>query len=202
MIKACLLNTDLLIIFKKYIFYQHMISQDQKGKGVWYTWSGIWRNTRNWINQKNHKVHIKKIHRIIYDAYRLQKTGKNIEPWIYCRRVNRIKDRLLDFVCVGLKNKNWARISKRILKYYDEILTFLEEPDIVSDNNHAERMIRPNVILRKISFQNMSEKGAKAHEVLMSLLQTIRLQNKDPQEFFKKAYLKHRQGNVTPILST
>ena len=47
----------------------------------------------------------------------------------------------------------------------------------------------------------MSEKGAKAHEVLMSLLQTLRLQNQDPQEFFKKAYLKHRQGDMAPILS-
>ena len=46
----------------------------------------------------------------------------------------------------------------------------------------------------------MSEKGAKAHEVLMSLLQTLRLQDQDPQEFFKKAYLKYRQGATNPIL--
>lgn len=143
----------------------------------------------------------KKLHRIIHDAYRLDKNRNNIEPWIYCRRVNRLKDRLWEFACKGFINKNWARISKRLLKHNDEILTFLEEVDISPDNNHAERMIRPNVIFRKISFQNMSEKGAKAHEVLMSILQTLRLQNQDPQEFFKEAYLKHRQGDVTPILS-
>ena len=143
----------------------------------------------------------KKLYRIIYDAYRLDKTRNHVEPWVYCRRVNRLKDRLLDFACKGFVNKNWARISKRLLKHNEEILTFLEEENISSDNNHAERMIRPNVIFRKISFQNMSEKGAKAHEVLMSLLQTLRLQDQDPQEFFKKAYLKHRQGNPSPILS-
>ena len=143
----------------------------------------------------------KKLHRIISDAYRLGKSRNNIEPWVYCRRVDLLKDRLLSFACTGFTNKNWARISKRLLKHYDEILTFLDEDGISSDNNHAERMIRPNVIFRKISFQNMSEKGAKAHEVLMSLLQTLRLQDQDPQEFFKKAYLKHRQGATDPILS-
>jgi hypothetical protein len=86
------------------------------------------------------------------------------------------------------------------LKYYKEILTFLDVPGLPQDNNHAERMIRPNVIFRKISFQNMSRKGADAHEVLMSLLQTLRLQDKNAVDFFKTAYLHHRQGNPSPLL--
>lgn len=65
----------------------------------------------------------------------------------------------------------------------------------------TERMIRPNVLWRKISFQNMSIKGADTHEILMSLLQTLRLRKQDPIDFFKKAYLKHRQGDPIPILS-
>jgi hypothetical protein len=66
--------------------------------------------------------------------------------------------------------KHWQRISARMLKYYREMLTFLKVPGLPADNNHAERMIRPNVIFRKISLQNMSQNGAWAHEVLMSLL--------------------------------
>jgi len=61
-------------------------------------------------------------------------------------------------------------------------------------------MIRPNVLLRKISYQNRSEKGARAHEVLMSLLQTLRLQNIAPMALLKRAYLTHRQGNPTPLM--
>ena len=87
-----------------------------------------------------------------------------------------------------------------MLKHYREMLTFLKVPGLPSDNNHAERMIRPNVIFRKISFQNMSENGARAHEVLMSLLQTLRLQNVEPSSFFKRAYLSHRQGRPDPLL--
>ena len=82
-----------------------------------------------------------------------------------------------------------------------EMLTFLKVNGLPSDNNLAERMIRPNVIFRKISFENMSEKGARAHEVLMSLLQTLRLQKMEPSAFNKRAYLAHRQGRPTPLLS-
>ena len=53
-------------------------------------------------------------------------------------------------------------------------------PGVPADNNHVERMIRPNVIFRKISFQNMSRKRANTHDVLMSLLQSLRLQGRTP----------------------
>lgn len=143
----------------------------------------------------------RKLKRILADAKRLDQDRGKLAPGILVRRVNLIKGRLLDFACQPFKNKNWKRLSKRLLKYYEEILTFLEVPGLPQDNNHAERMIRPNVIFRKISFQNMSRKGADAHEVLMSLLQTLRLQNKNAVEFFKTSYLRHRQLNPVPILS-
>ena len=143
----------------------------------------------------------RKLKRILNDAKRLDSQRGKLAPWTFARRVSLIKARLLDFACQPFKNKNWRRLSKRLLKYYEEILTFLEVPGLPQDNNHAERMIRPNVIFRKISFQNMSRKGADAHEVLMSLLQTLRLQDKNPIEFFKTAYLRHRRENPVPLLS-
>lgn len=143
----------------------------------------------------------KKLKRIIEDAKRLNEMRGKLVPWVFTRRVLRMKERLFDFATQPFANQNWKRLSKRLLKYYREILTFLDVPGLPSDNNHAERMIRPNVIFRKISFQNMSEKGAHAHEVLMSILQTLRLESRNAVEFLKTAYLKHRQGNPTPLLS-
>jgi len=143
----------------------------------------------------------RKLKRILTDAKNLDQNRGKLAPWTFARRVHLIQNRLLAFACQPFRNKNWKRLSKRLLKYYEEILTFLEVPGLPQDNNHAERMIRPNVIFRKISFQNMSRKGADAHEVLMSLLQTLRLQDKNVIEFLKTAYLRHRQGNPIPILS-
>ena len=142
----------------------------------------------------------RKLKRILRDARRLNEKRGALAPWVFVRRVRRLKDRLLTFALQPFQNKNWKRLSKRLRKYYEEILTFLDVPGIPQDNNHAERMIRPNVIFRKISFQNMSRKGADAHEVLMSLLQTLRLQDKNVIGFFKTAYLRHRQGNPSPLL--
>ncbi len=61
-------------------------------------------------------------------------------------------------------------------------------------------MIRHHVILRNRSFQNRSQKGAHAHEVLMSLLHSLQLQGQDAVAFFENSYLAHRQGYSAPIL--
>ncbi len=72
------------------------------------------------------------------------------------------------------------RFVKRLRRHKDEILTFLDYPDIEYHNNHAERQIRPHVILRKVTFGNRSSKGTKNHGVLMSVIQTAHLRNLDP----------------------
>lgn len=142
----------------------------------------------------------RKLNRILKDAFQLNEERLQLSDLTFCRRLRRLEVRLFDFACATYTGKHWQRISSRLLKYYKEMLTFLKVPGLSSHNNLAERMIRPNVIFRKISFENMSAKGALAHEVLMSLLQTLRLQKLNPSQFFKRAYLWHRQGNTLPLL--
>jgi transposase-like protein len=141
------------------------------------------------------------LNRIINDAKRLNDKRKELDTQVFIHRLRLLEHRLFEFATGTFEGKHWQRISARMLKYYREMLTFLKVNGLPSDNNHAERMIRPNVIFRKISFENMSEKGARAHEVLMSLLQTLRLQKMEPSTFFKRAYLAHRQGRPAPLLS-
>lgn len=71
------------------------------------------------------------------------------------------------------------RLVKRLERHKHELLTFLDYPGIDYHNNHAERQIRPNVLLRKIVFGNRSEKGILNHNCLMSILQTAHLQKLD-----------------------
>lgn len=113
-----------------------------------------------------------------------------------------IRKRLLRWACRERENKNLKRLAQRFMKHALKMLTFLEEPGVPVDNNLAERMIRPHVILRNRSFQNRSESGAGAHEVMMSLLHTLRLQKKDLLAFLKKALLCHSRGSLAPILTT
>lgn len=144
----------------------------------------------------------KKLKRILNDARRLDASRNDLDIWVFVRRSEKLKKRLLDYSCGLYKNRNWAKLARRILKHNEELLAFLDVPGLPKDNNHVERMIRQCVVIRKMCYQNMSTKGARALEVLMTLLQTLRLQKKDPIEFFKTSYLKHRKGDKTPIIVT
>ena len=73
-----------------------------------------------------------------------------------------------------------SRLAKRLDRHRDEIFTFLDRPDVPFENNLAERMIRPAVVLRKNSQSNRSERGAAVQSVLMSVYQTLKLRGLDP----------------------
>ena len=55
---------------------------------------------------------------------------------------------------------------------------FLYDPLVPPTNNHAERMIRPAVIIRKLGGCNKTPAGAKVHSVLASLMVSCRQQGK------------------------
>jgi transposase len=77
------------------------------------------------------------------------------------------------------------RLAKRILKYLEDLLLWLRNPEVAPDNNHAERGLRPAVITRKTSFGSRSKQGAHAFARLLSLIQTWENQGLD---FFEMAH--------------
>jgi transposase len=54
------------------------------------------------------------------------------------------------------------------------LLRFLNDPRIEPTNNRAERALRPAVIARKVSHCSKNERGARAFEAFVSVLQTAR----------------------------
>jgi len=63
---------------------------------------------------------------------------------------------------------------------------WVRDRNIPSDNNRAERELRPTVIARKVSFGSQSEEGAKTRSILMSIIHTAskRLKDKSLEEWF------------------
>jgi transposase len=78
------------------------------------------------------------------------------------------------------------KFRRKLLDHFDELVTCLDYKGISSHNNHVERLLRGSVIMRKITFGNRSEKGMRNHEVIMSLIQTARLQNLNPLPFLRE----------------
>jgi transposase len=110
--------------------------------------------------------------------------------------------RLVDLMLIESPDVDVQRLAKRLRKYWDELLTFLERPDVPPTNNHAEREIRPAVIMRKVIQGNRSDKGARTQAVLMSIFRTLKRREKNPVETLIAALQDSiRTGCLTPLSS-
>ena len=97
-------------------------------------------------------------------------------------------------------NINARRLVKRLRRYCDALFTFLDHAEVPCDNNHAEREIRPAVIIRKNSLGNRSARGAQVQAILMSIYRTLKLRGHAPLNILVDA-LKHyvRTGSVPAL---
>ena len=69
---------------------------------------------------------------------------------------------------------------KRLRRHEAELFTFLDHPEVPSDNNHAEREVRPAVMMRKNCYANNSTDGAETQAVLMSVFRTLKQRGHNP----------------------
>jgi len=143
------------------------------------------------------------LRRLVRDGIRLRKRP-DFTPETYASRIRRIDRRLRTLAEASYADPDAARLAKRLRKHTDELFTFLDHPDVAFDNNLAERMIRPAVILRKNCQSNRSEKGAAVQAVLMSVYRTLKLRGQDPLATITSAlrtYLASGQLPPLPVQS-
>ena len=81
---------------------------------------------------------------------------------------------------VTKKYKEFKTVRTKIENGFEHWFTCILHPEVEPTNNHAERMLREQVVLRKITGTLRNEKGTRANEVLMSLITTWKQQNKNP----------------------
>lgn len=68
---------------------------------------------------------------------------------------------------------------------YDGLTLFLKNGDISIDNNHQERLLRNPVVGRKTWYGTHSIRGAETAAILFTLVETCKLNNVNPREYFK-----------------
>jgi len=96
----------------------------------------------------------------------------------------KVINEIMRIITMPVEDKEVRRVRERVIKHNNELLTFLEHPEIEPTNNLAERYLRPSVIMRKLMFGNRSERGAYNHSIIMSIIQTGLLNKKKPLEVF------------------
>jgi len=105
---------------------------------------------------------------------------------------------------IGSREKNpWAktvRTSRQLLKVEPALWLFVEVEELEPTNNSAERAIRPAVLWKKTSFGSQSEDGSIFVARMLTVVSSLRSQNRNVLEFIRETITAHRQGNSKPSL--
>lgn len=122
----------------------------------------------------------KKLRRLLRDAMRLKKQQDVLNAATYKSRRDRLHARLKALIAIDWKDAQAQRLIKRFKRHREHLFTFLDDAAVPADNNHAERAIRPAVIIRKNTYGNRSQRGADAQAVLMSIYRTLKQRDCHP----------------------
>ena len=157
---------------------------------------------RYWHDDEEVLNYVTRLRKIIEDAVELYKEYKD-KPWdqVYRDKRAAIQESLKDFAFPNPNKKILNRFAKRLQRHKNELLTFLYEKDIDYHNNHAEQQIRPDVIFRKITNGNRSPKGVQCHNVIVSILQTAKLNKVDPIGTLENILLRAKRYPLLNALS-
>jgi hypothetical protein len=139
----------------------------------------------------------KQLKRLIRDGIRLRRRP-DFTKEKYASRIGLIHRRLCALADATYRDADATRLGRRISRYRDQLFTFLDTPGVPADNNHAERQIRPAVIIRKNQLCNRSEQGATTQAVLMSIYRTLRLRGHDPTKTIAQALRTFLQTGALP----
>jgi transposase len=142
----------------------------------------------------------KQLKRLIRDAIRLSKRRRELPPERFAARRGRLEDRLRALLAQPWENRHARRLVKRLRRHVSELFTFLDHPEVPSDNNHGERQIRPAVLVRKNSYANGSEDGAETQAVLMSVFRTLKQRGHNPVSATINAVRTYLQTDNLPPL--
>jgi transposase len=93
-----------------------------------------------------------------------------------------------------------VRTCQQLLKVESALWTFVTTDGIEPTNNAAERALRPAVLWRKNSFGSQSEAGSLFVSRMLTVVTTLRSQNRPVVNYLVEACRATRQGQLAPSL--
>lgn len=153
------------------------------------------------LYQDNETVQVwcKRLKDILYSAKELKEEHYEQRKYTneeYLEKCKEVEDLLDDLQFVDPQKGKLLTLTKRLAKYKKQLFTFLYHKNVPDHNNHAEQQIRPNVLMRKVTFGNRSQLGVLNHNVLMSIIQTGKLNNHKIYDLLKYAFVANNADEV------
>jgi transposase len=139
--------------------------------------------------------------RLIQDAIQLAHRRGELAADVYTRRAGRMEDRLILWLhhLPSQRSPELDRLANHITKHLEEWFVFLYHPEVPPTNNHAEGMLRPAVITRKVGGCNKSLLGALVHSVLASIMVTCKQQGRKFLDLAKQLWASSEAQGIALI---
>ena len=132
-------------------------------------WAHLLRNSKDLAE---HYREAKYIHKRMKFIYEKAKEGEEKEKLLHWMDLIASRD---------YRSAEVFKFVKSVCRNHREnLFRFVDNPEIDSTNNRAERGLRHAVVIRKISNGSRSEDGAEITARLLSVLQTMKLQEVNP----------------------
>jgi transposase len=100
----------------------------------------------------------------------------------------------------GCADTKAATFCANLLALEPALWTFAAVEGVEPTNNHAERLLRSGVLWRKNAFGCHSEAGCRFVERMLTVVQTLRLQQRPVLDYLYRAVVAHRSGSPAPAL--
>ncbi|WP_434348711.1 IS66 family transposase [Myxococcus virescens] len=83
----------------------------------------------------------------------------------------------------------FCKALEYMLKLWNGLTVFLDNPVVPIDNNHVERQMRDMVMGRKNHYGSKSKRGTEVAALFYSLIETARLRGEEPGHYLRRAAL-------------
>jgi hypothetical protein len=145
---------------------------------------------------------LKLARKVIATHHRYLKEGQDL-AWLRAE-LTPSRKRIGELLEQGARGRHvkTANFCAGLLEEYEALWTFcdVEGIDIPLTNNAAERAIRPAVLMRKIQNGTQSEQGSRWVERILSVRETLRLQDRSALDYLIRAASASHQGQPAPSL--
>jgi len=115
-----------------------------------------------------------------------------------------LRERIQELLEQGARGRHQrtANFCQGLLDEYDALWTFcdIQDIEIPVTNNTAERALRHAVIMRKIQLGTQSEQGSRWIERILSVRETLRLQDRPVLDYLIQAATAGHHGQPAPSL--
>lgn len=164
-----------ILVTDRLTTYNHLATENHCAHQI--CWAHILRDSKRLA--KNYDE-AKTVHRRLKSIFH---KAKSLIAKATPRDLQQLLARIDAFSKLHFEHKSIRTFRNSICKKHrGNLFHFVTNPAVPATNNGTERAIRKVVIIRKVSNGSRSEKGARILETILSIIETIRLQGKNPLE--------------------